>query len=116
MEFWCGWFDHWQGRHHTRSADSAAMALQELLENDGSVNFYMFHGGTNFGFMNGANCKDGKDFQPTITSYDYDALLTENGDITPKYLACRKVISGFTKVDGPRPNNTPRFGPPSSGN
>ena len=25
------------------------------MKHDSSVNFYMFHGGTNFGFMNGAN-------------------------------------------------------------
>ena len=29
--------------------------LNTIFNYNGSVNFYMFHGGTNFGFMNGAN-------------------------------------------------------------
>ena len=29
--------------------------LGNIFAANGSVNFYMFHGGTNFGFMNGAN-------------------------------------------------------------
>jgi len=41
----------------------------------------MFHGGTNFGFTAGANHKDV--FEPTVTSYDYCALLNEYGDYTP---------------------------------
>jgi len=97
MEFWCGWFDHWGGPHHTRTAESAAKSLNEILSMNGSVNFYMFHGGTNFGFMNGANY-DGKKYKPTVTSYDYDALLNECGDITSKYIKCREVISKFTEL------------------
>ena len=34
-----------------------------------------FHGGTSFGFMAGANLYH--EFEPHVTSYDYDALLTE---------------------------------------
>jgi beta-galactosidase len=91
-EFWCGWFDHWGGVHHTRSARDAAAALDEILSEGASVNFYMFHGGTNFGFMNGANCRGERRYQPTVTSYDYDALLSECGDLTEKYFECRKVM------------------------
>jgi Glycosyl hydrolases family 35 len=29
--------------------------LGNIFAVNGSVNFYMFHGGTNFGYMNGAN-------------------------------------------------------------
>ena len=50
----------------------------------------MFEGGTNFGFMNGANAPP---FLAVPTSYDYDAPLSESGDITDKYLAIRQVIS-----------------------
>ena len=50
------------------------------------MNFYMFHGGTNFGFMNGANVLDVWPYYGnTVTSYDYDAPLTESGDYTEKY-------------------------------
>ncbi|GDY52453.1 hypothetical protein SVIO_030760 [Streptomyces violaceusniger] len=54
-EFWIGWFDHWGEPHHVRSADDAAAALDTLLSAGASVNIYMFHGGTNFGFTAGAN-------------------------------------------------------------
>lgn len=99
MEFWVGWFDYWGGPHVTRSADSTAKSLDEMLEIDGSVNIYMFHGGTNFGFMNGANRKYQQRFEPTVTSYDYSALLAEDGSITDKYLQCRNVISKYIDLD-----------------
>src|SRR5690625_3111812 len=95
-EFWIGWFDHWNGKHHTRSAEDTAKVFRELMETKSSVNFYMFHGGTNFGFMNGANHYE--IYYPTITSYDYDALLTENGEITEKYQAVKEVLSDYIDV------------------
>ena len=61
-----------------------------------SVNLYMFHGGTNFGFTNGANFSDV--YQPTVTSYDYNCPLSESGDLTPKYFAIQKVIQKFWKT------------------
>ena len=54
-EFWNGWFDHWGEPHHTRDGKDAADVLDQMLKAGASVNFYMFHGGTNFGFRNGAN-------------------------------------------------------------
>lgn len=45
-----------------------------------SVNFYMMHGGTSFGFWNGANSNDGTEYQPQLTSYDYDAPI--NGKLS----------------------------------
>jgi len=95
-EFWIGWFDHWSGKHHTRSAEDTAAVFRDLMEAKSSVNFYMFHGGTNFGFMNGANHYD--IYYPTITSYDYDALLTENGEITEKYRAVKEILSDYIDV------------------
>ncbi len=97
MEYWNGWFDHWGEGHHTRSAENAAAVLDEMLSAGASVNFYMFHGGTNFGFMNGANLSD--TVQPTITSYDYDSPLSEAGDLTLKFEAYREVISKYIAAD-----------------
>lgn len=91
MEFWCGWFDHWGERHHAREAQDAAATLDDILGAGASVNFYMWHGGTNFGYLNGAN--HGEGFEPTITSYDYDAPLSEWGAATPKFEAFRDVIA-----------------------
>lgn len=93
-EFWCGWFDHWGEEHHTRTPEEQAALTDEMLACGASLNFYMFHGGTNFGFMNGANYFD--DYLPTITSYDYCALLSEAGDLTPGYHAVRRVIEERT--------------------
>lgn len=89
-EFWNGWFDHWGEAHHQRAADDTAKSLEEILDLGGNVNFYMFHGGTNFNFYNGAN--HDKVYQPTVTSYDYHCLLSENGDMTEKYDACKAVL------------------------
>jgi len=95
MEFWNGWFDHWQKPHHTRNATDAADCLDRMLHADAHVNMYMFHGGTNFGFMNGANANTLPEYAPTVTSYDYDAPLSECGDVTPKFLAFREVIAKY---------------------
>jgi len=94
MEYWNGWFDHWGEEHHTRDAQDAASVLEEMLKYGASVNVYMGHGGTNFGYMAGANSEKGI-YQPTVSSYDDDALLNEAGGITPKYEAFKKVIGKY---------------------
>ena len=109
-EFWNGWFDHWGSHHHTTSAEESAAELDALLAAGASVNVYMFHGGTNFGFTSGANDKGV--YQPTITSYDYDAPLDEAGNPTAKYHAYREVIARHHDVPGeppPAARPTPRF-------
>ena len=99
MEMWNGWFDAWSDEyHHTTSAEDYAKAIDDMLTK-GSVNMYMFIGGTNFGFTSGANHND--KFRPDVTSYDYDALLTECGDTTKKYYAVRDVIKKHTGVEPP---------------
>lgn len=95
-EFWCGWFDHWGAHHHTTDAAVSARELNDLLAAGASVNIYMLHGGTNFGLTNGANDKGV--WQPTITSYDYDAPLDEAGRPTEKFWAFREVISRYAPV------------------
>lgn len=94
MEFWNGWFDAWGEEHHTTSPEKAASELDELLKR-GSVNFYMFEGGTNFGFMSGRN---GGSKTGDVTSYDYDAPLTEDGQITEKYRLFKEVIAKYTDI------------------
>ena len=73
-EYWCGWFDHWFEKHHTRTAEEVVSDFEEFFEIGASFNFYMFHGGTNFGFMNGAN-GSANGYEPITTSYDYCAPL-----------------------------------------
>jgi beta-galactosidase len=102
-EFWDGWFDHWGETHHTAARDmlgtgeSVEDNLETILESGASFSLYMAHGGTNFGFMNGANGAPGP-YQGTITSYDYAAPLSECGDPTPRYHAIREVISRYTPL------------------
>ena len=90
MEFWCGWFDHWGEKHHTRGYQSILHELESFFDQGAGFNFYMFHGGTNFGFTAGAN--HGGYYQPTTTSYDYCAPLNEYGGYTPAYHAVRKLM------------------------
>ncbi len=92
-EFWNGWFDHCYEQHHRRESDETADQLEQMLRDGGSVNLYMFHGGTNFGFTNGAN-HDGC-YQPTVTSYDYDCPVSECGDLTEKYFAIKRVAEQY---------------------
>ena len=99
MEMWDGWFDAWGDEvHHTTDAETYARIAEEMLEK-GSLNMYMFIGGTNFGFTAGANHYE--KYTPDVTSYDYDAPLTECGDVTEKYLALRKVFARY--AEGPLP-------------
>lgn len=100
MEFWCGWFDHWGAEPVVRDPAQAAEALREILECGASVNIYMAHGGTNFAGWAGANrggpVQDGE-FQPTVTSYDYDAPVDEYGRATEKFRLFRKVLEGYAE-------------------
>lgn len=95
-EFWVGWFDHWgNGGHMTGNLEESAKDLDKMLEM-GHVNIYMFVGGTNFGFMNGSNYYDA--LTPDVTSYDYDAVLTEDGQITEKYRQYQQVIGTYNPL------------------
>jgi beta-galactosidase len=102
-EFWDGWFDSWGEHHHTTDVEQSARDLDALLAAGASVNIYMFHGGTNFGFTNGANDKGV--YKPIVTSYDYDAPLDEAGNPTAKFWAFREVLGRYTTLldAGPPP-------------
>lgn len=110
MEFWDGWFDHWGDIHHTRPSEEVASVFEDILKRDGHVNFYMFHGGTNFGFYNGANYDAAENhYMATTTSYDYSALLTECGDITETYLKVREVCERYLgEIPYDIPSNKPK--------
>lgn len=104
MEYWCGWFDRWGHPRITREAADAAASLREILDEGGSVNLYMAHGGTSFGTGAGANhvAEDGVEgYRPTITSYDYDAPLDERGAPTDKFHAFRSVLAEHAQAPAP---------------
>ncbi|KAF8406482.1 hypothetical protein HHK36_008570 [Tetracentron sinense] len=78
-EAWSGWFTEFGGTIHQRPVQDLAFAVGRFIQKGGSfVNYYMYHGGTNFGRTAGG---------PFITtSYDYDAPIDEYGLIRqPKY-------------------------------
>ncbi|XP_033762094.1 beta-galactosidase-like [Pecten maximus] len=105
-EFYTGWLDHWGQKHSVTDTNKVAKSLDLLLDYGANINMYMFEGGTNFGFWNGANYAP---FQPVPTSYDYDGPLTEAGDITDKYLELRQIISKYLPLpDIPIPPSTPK--------
>lgn len=90
MEYWDGWFNRWGEPIIKRDAQDLANEVKDMLK-VGSLNLYMFHGGTNFGFYNGCSARGNTDL-PQLTSYDYDALLTEAGEPTEKYYAVQQAI------------------------
>ncbi|RXN09087.1 beta-galactosidase [Labeo rohita] len=105
-EFYTGWLDHWGKKHSVIPTAAVVKSLNEILQVGANVNLYMFIGGTNFGYWNGANSPYG----PQPTSYDYDASLTEAGDLTKKYFAIREVISMYKEIpEGILPPSTPKF-------
>ncbi|EAW64442.1 galactosidase, beta 1, isoform CRA_a, partial [Homo sapiens] len=105
-EFYTGWLDHWGQPHSTIKTEAVASSLYDILARGASVNLYMFIGGTNFAYWNGANSP----YAAQPTSYDYDAPLSEAGDLTEKYFALRNIIQKFEKVpEGPIPPSTPKF-------
>ena len=91
-EFWSGWFDHWGRPHETRPADVMVSGLKEMLDKNISFSLYMTHGGTTFGFWGGAN---NPAYSAMCSSYDYDAPISENGQVTPKYTLLRDMMKNY---------------------
>ncbi|GAB6010977.1 beta-galactosidase [Viscerimonas tarda] len=91
-EFWSGWFDKWGARHETRDARDMVAGLREMLQKNISFSLYMTHGGTSFGHWAGANSPG---FAPDVTSYDYDAPISEAGWTTPKFYELRAMMQEF---------------------
>ena len=90
-EFYPGWLDHWGEAHSRVPTDKVVKTLQQMLSIGVNVNFYMFHGGTNFGFTSGnfnqtridyhflLSPGAAPEYSPMPTSYDYDAPVSEAG-------------------------------------
>ncbi len=97
-EYWSGRSVYWGEDGSGRDVEPIAKMYKVALDEGAYLNFYMFGGGTNFGFMNGSrivkpfNGKGEKIFRAITTSYNCDALLNEEGRATPKYYACREVL------------------------
>ncbi|EDW66604.1 beta-galactosidase [Drosophila virilis] len=108
-EYYPGWLTHWTEPMANVSTEAITGTFIDMLESGASVNFYMFYGGTNFGFTAGANDNGPGNYIADITSYDYDAPMTEAGDPTPKYMALRHIIGRYLPLpDVPVPQPVPK--------
>ncbi|KAM1605529.1 hypothetical protein PS2_026270 [Malus domestica] len=71
-EVWTGWYTEFGGAIPTRPVEDLAFSVARFIQSGGSFfNYYMYHGGTNFGRTAGGPFM--------ATSYDYDAPLDEYG-------------------------------------
>jgi beta-galactosidase len=100
-EVYTSWFSVWGAdvggpRSKHKSVEAQIKDTQWLLDRHLSWCFYMFDGGTNFGYSNGA-----QEWRPVQTTYDYDAPVDELGRVTPKYKALRELFTKELHVDPP---------------
>ena len=101
-EFWDGWFSRWSEEIVRREAEDLAQDVKKMLQL-GSMNLFLLRGGTNFGFISGCSARKTKDL-PQITSYDFDAPITEWGQPTEKYYAVQRVTHEvFTELEQMEP-------------
>ena len=104
-EFYPGWLDHWGEKFERVSTQSVVNQTEKYLKAGVSFSFYMIFGGTNFGFTSGANYNGEHNIQPDLTSYDYDAPISEAGWATPKFWALRNLMKNYVTniLDVPKP-------------
>jgi len=93
-ETYPGWLTHWGEAWARPDTGALLREVRFLMDYRKSFNFYVIHGGTNFGFTAGAN-SGGKGYEPDLTSYDYDAPIDEQGRATAKYMALRNLIGSY---------------------
>jgi len=105
-ETYPGWLTHWGEQWARPDTASFLSDLRYLLAHGRSLNIYVVHGGTNFGFTAGAN-SGGKGYEPHITSYDYDAPVSEQGRAAPKFFAIRDLIAQYAGTPQPLPEPLP---------
>lgn len=100
-EYYPGWLHHWAEPFPNVPVKDVVQQVEKYLSNKIHFNFYMVHGGTNFGFTSGANYNKSHDIQPDLTSYDYDAPITEAGWASPKYMAVRELMQKYVNYPLP---------------
>jgi beta-galactosidase len=100
-ETYPGWLTHWGEKFAKPDTADLKKEVTYLLENKKSFNFYVIHGGTNFGYTAGANANSATSYQPDITSYDYDAPINEQGLPTAKYFMLRNLIKKYVDYSIP---------------
>ncbi|XP_050270222.1 beta-galactosidase-like [Quercus robur] len=100
-EVWTGWFSSFGDPVPYRPVEDLAYAVTRFIQNNGSFfNYYMYHGGTNFGRTSGG---------PFIaTSYDYDAPIDEYGlPREPKFTHLRNLHRAIKLAEPALVSNNP---------
>jgi hypothetical protein len=89
-ENWPGWYDVWGQPHHRRRTSELAYEILRFVGHGGTgVNYYMWHGGTNF---------DRDAMFLATTSYDFDAPLDEYGLPTDKSQRLTRLHRALRRV------------------
>lgn len=107
-EFWAGRSQQWGGHFVRQTPERIEEVYDDMLNNGAYVNFYMFSGGTNFGFSNGALVSKyitepddtPRHYIPFATSYDVDALISEHGVPSQKYYKCKAILKKYMEKAG----------------
>ena len=110
--------EYWNGQHMStgqpiRPRDPVLIVenLRKALEWGAHINLYMFHGGTNFGFQNGAMLSLDGWYSQLITSYDTAAPVSEAGDTRELYRMYRPLFAKYNpefSLDTPVPPDSPK--------
>lgn len=100
-ETYPGWLTHWGEKWARPDTNALKEEVEFLLRNRKSFNLYVIHGGTNFGYTAGANTFSPTQYQPDLTSYDYDAPIDESGNATVKYHLLRRLVTQYTGATPP---------------
>jgi beta-galactosidase len=94
-EFYPGWFDTWGAPHHVGNTQRYLADLDYMLSHNESFSIYMAHGGSSLGLWAGAD----RPFKPDTSSYDYDAPISESGQIGEKYRLTRELFQKHLPAD-----------------
>lgn len=104
-ESYPGWLTHWGEKWAKPDPKEILGELEYLMSKKRSFCLYVAHGGTNFGFWAGANAANPTQYQPDVTSYDYDAPIDERGQPTEKFFMIRDLIARHLGETLPEPDS-----------
>uniref|UniRef100_A0A671W3J7 Beta-galactosidase n=1 Tax=Sparus aurata TaxID=8175 RepID=A0A671W3J7_SPAAU len=101
MDYWTGWYDVWGELHHVLPQEDMVSTVREILRRGMSVNLYMFHGGSTFGFMSGAVVDPS--YKALVPSYGGDSFpdifSNEEAIFSPLYLNFLQPFKSLTPVN-----------------
>ena len=71
-EYYPGWYTVWRQKKTTLPEKKAVIdTMDSIYNSNASFSIYMFHGGTNFGFWNGAEPNGGVSQNPGVRKHTF---------------------------------------------